>query len=468
MASKALDIGSRLELFVDYELIESLKGASLQLQKPQPAGAVLRFDAPWEGLFSGVITVIKDEDRYRMYYRGYPRVERGGDAADVQCTCYAESSDGLTFTKPDLGLAEWSGTRRNNVIMAGEGAGVVTHNFSPFLDTRPGVRGEERLKAIAGTHPHGLFVLASADGIHWRKLSDAPVITSQAFAFDSQNVAFWSQHEGCYVTYFRTWRKVNGRDMRWVSRATSEDFLHWSAHQEMDDGDAPVEEIYTQQTHPYFRAPHLYISLAARFWPDKQVVTDEQARQIGVHEEYYADCSDGVLMTSRGGNRYDRTFLESFLRPGPGYENWVSRTNYPGLGVVPTGPGEMSMYAHRHYGQPTSHVGRFTLRTDGFASVHAPYAGGELVTKPLAFSGSRLMINYATSAAGSILVEIQDAQGRPVPGYELGQCRQICGDEIERVVAWQGGSDVSPLAGQPIQLEFGMKDADLYSLRFLP
>jgi len=463
-----MDIGSRLELFVDNFLIESLKGASLRQKKPQPAGVALRFNRPWEGLFAGVVTVIKDEEHYRMYYRGYPRIGEGGDRSDIQCTCYAQSSDGITFEKPDLGLLEWCGTRHNNVILAGGERGIVGHNFSPFLDSRVHVAEDQRYKAISGVHPEGVFVFASPDGTRWRRLSDRPAVTSKEFAFDSQNVAFWSQHEECYVMYFRTWRKVGNQDIRWVSRATAEDFLHWSAPVQMDCGDAPVEQLYTQQTHPYFRAPHIYISLAARFWPDKQVVTDEQAKQISVHEDYYHDCSDAVLMTSRGGNRYDRTFLESFIRPGPGYQNWVSRANYPGLGVVPTGPGEMSLYVQRCYAQPTSHVGRLVLRTDGFASVHAPYAGGDLITKPLTFAGSRLVVNYATSAAGSIRVEIQDAAGKPLSGYDLKEALEICGDEIERTVAWQKGADVSALAGASIRLRFVMKDADLYSLRFVP
>jgi hypothetical protein len=224
--------------------------------------------------------------------------------------------------------------------------------------------------------------------------------------------------------------------------------------------------LYTQQTHPHFRAPHLYIALAARFWPGKRALDAEQAAAIDVHESYWGDVSDGVLMTSRGGNRYDRTFLESFIRPGLDPGNWVSRTNYPALGVVPTGPAEMSLYAHCHYGQPTCHVARYTLRTDGFASLNALYGGGEMITHPLDFRGGELVLNYSTSAAGEVRVELQDVAGHALPGYALEDCLPIFGDHIERAVAWQSGADVSALAGRPVRLRFGMRDADLYSLRF--
>ena len=172
-------------------------------------------------------------------------------------------------------------------------------------------------------------------------------------------------------------------------------------------------------------------------------------------------------MTSRAGTtRYDFALRESFIRPGIGINNWTTRTNYPVCGVVQTGPEEMSLYVHRNYGQETAHLERMTLRLDGFTSLHAPYQGGEMLTHPLKFSGSRLEINYSTSAAGSLRVEIQEPKGQPITGFSLDECPEILGDEILRIVSWRGGSDVSSLAGKAVRLRFVMKDADLYSIRF--
>ena len=116
--------------------------------------------------------------------------------------------------------------------------------------------------------------------------------------------------------------------------------------------------------------------------------------------------------------------------------------------------------------QETWHVERLLLRVDGFVSVTAPYSGGTLLTKPFVFDGGTLEINYSTSAAGSVGIEVQNADGQTIPGYALADCREIVGDEIERVVAWTGGTDVKPLSGQTVRLRFEMKDADLYSFRF--
>lgn len=403
-----------------------------------------------------------DEGRLRAYYRGRPIA--GRDGTDDEVTCYAESSDGVNWTKPDLGIYEIHGSRENNVVLSGETP--ASHNFCPFLDSNPDGLAKQRYKALGGTSA-GLIGYVSADGLHWQRIQETPVFTKGIF--DSQNVAFYSETEQQYVCYFRTWTETGYGGFRTVSRATSKDFLNWSDPVAMTFGDRPYEHLYTNQTHPYFRAPHIYLGVAARFMPGRQVLSAEEAVRIGVDRNYFKDCSDAVLLSTRGGNRYDRTFMESFVRPGLGLENWVSRTNYPALGIVPTGDGQLSFYLQKNYGQPTSHLKRYTLRTDGFASVHAGFDSGEMVTKPIAFSAKenvRLRLNFATSAAGSIQVELQDSDGRALPGFSLADSPALIGDAIERTVTWNSDSKLGSLAGKPIRVRFVLKDADIYSMQF--
>ncbi len=455
-----VNLGNRLELFTDSFLIDRMEGTVLLMHSPKDEGIVMFFDKPWEGAFSAYVTVIKDGDLFRLYYRGMPEAGKDGGAGET--TCYAESRDGIHWVKPSLGLFEVRGTRDNNVILAD--AAPVTHNFCPFLDTRPGVLPERRYKALGGTSQSGLIAWCSPDGIHWKKMQEAPVFTQGAF--DSQNVSFWSEHEQKYLCYFRTWTKVNGVNFRMVSRTTSDDFIHWTAPVEMDFGNTPREQLYTNQTAPYFRAPHIYISVAARFMPHRQVLTEEQAHRLHVDPGYFRDCSDAVLMTSRGGNRYYRTFMEGYIRPGIGLDNWVSRSNYPALNIVQTGPAEMSLYVNQDYAQPTAHLHRYSLRLDGFVSAHAPYRGGEMITKPFRFGGDTLFINFSTSAAGFVKVEIQDESGIPLEGYSLDEAREIIGNEIEKPVSWKQGSNLRKVTGKTVRLRFVMKDADLYSICF--
>lgn len=150
------DIGNRLELFVDKQRIETLRDVRLVLHEPRRMETVLELNDPWDGKYAGYFTVFKDGDRFRMYYRGWD------DVADApQVACYAESSDGLRFTKPKLGLFDFKGSKQNNIVLMGppkEG----THNFTPFKDTRPGVASDEQYKALGGGP---LFAYASGDGL---------------------------------------------------------------------------------------------------------------------------------------------------------------------------------------------------------------------------------------------------------------------------------------------------------------
>ncbi|MBI4890204.1 MAG: hypothetical protein HY821_06225 [Acidobacteria bacterium] len=458
-----MNIRQRRELFVDRELIEELRGVRLELARPVDAGPALVLDRPWEGAFSAYTTALQDGSLFRLYYRGVPASGQDGNPEEV--TCCAESKDGISWRRPELDFYTVRGAQVNNVILAA--SAPYSHNFSPFVDRRPGVPPGERYKALAGVHKTGLRAFISADGLKWKALREEPVLPPpKEFALDSQNISFWSEAEQKYLLYFRTWKKIGGQNYRWVSRATSENFVDWSAPEQMTYGDAPPEHLYTNQTSPYFRAPHIYVGICARFMPGRQVLNAEQAAAVGVDPKYFRDCSDAVLVTSRGGNQYRREFMEAFLRPGVGYENWVSRSNYPALNLVQTGASTMAFYVNRNYGQPTAYLRRYELRLDGLASARAGYAGGEIVTRPLAFEGSRLELNYSTSAPGSVRVEIQDAGGQPVPGYSAGEGRELIGDEVERVYSWSGGESVHALRGRAVRLRFLLRDADLFAFRF--
>ena len=495
MEDVPINIGSRRELFVDHYLIDKLDDASLKLHEPHPAGVAVAFDEPWEDWLCFFTTVLKDGDICRMYYD-----------TQIGFICCAESTDGIHWTKPRLGIVEFDGSTANNIIVSE--AWKEHTRLCPFVDKRAGVPADERFKANAVYHTKaavyeanaaqkanaargGLLGYVSPDGIRWRKLRDEPIVPSTVVnAFDSQNVMFWSEVEECYVLYAR--HMEGGR--RATMRATSKDFRDWTQPTLMTYSDTgattPSANLYTNQTQPYFRAPHIYISLPGRiFFADtKHVVREDEiaaARQRVVspelrrfveqnmshHREHHqhgaGDHADAVLLTTRAGStRFDFTFLESFIRPGIGLANWTTRTNYPACGLIQTSPTELSLYVQRHFGQRTSHLERMTLRLDGFASVHAPYACGQMLTKPLTFSGRELEINYSTSAAGSVRVELQRPDGSPVAGHSLAECVVMTGDSIEQVVQWRGEDDLDELSGKPIRLKFAMKDADLYSLRF--
>lgn len=426
-ADEIREIGSRRELFVDHFLIDKLQGTQLKLHEPQLTPPM---SEPADNLEYG--TVIKDGDLFRLYTREARGSKFDGDTTEV--TRYSESRDGIHWTKPNLGLVEVDGSRDNNVILH---EAPFCHNFAPMLDTRPGVPATERFKALAGTVKSMLYAFVSEDGIHWHKWRNEPVIRyTKEYAFDSQNVSFWSESEGCYVCYFRHFLD---KKLRSICRTTSKDFENWTEPVPMKPN-FPGEHLYTSLTHPYFRAPHIYIATPTRFHPGR------------------GESTDILFMTARGDSAYDRTFREAFIRPGLDPARWGNRSNYAAWNVVPTGPTEMSIY--------TTPFRRFTLRTDGFASVHAGADEGEMLTHPLRFTGQTLVVNYSTSAGGSLKVEIQDAAGKPLPGYSLADCKPLVGDAIEQPVQWNKSGDVSTLGENPVRLRFVMQESDLFALKF--
>jgi len=347
-----------------------------------------------------------------------------------------------------LGLVEFQGSKQNNIIWAGAG----THNFVPFRDTNPQCPPGARYKAVArgeGQDSRKLFAFRSADGLHWQPLAETPILTQGAF--DSQNLAFWDTVRQEYRCYFRDFR--DGR--RDIKVAVSPDFLHWTAPDWLQFPGAPQEHLYTNAVMPYYRAPHLLIGFPTRYLPERDSLTE------------------GLFMSSRDGRTFHR-WPEAFLRPGLNQDKWHNRSNYIWWGLVetpsslPGGGNELSLYGNEGYyfESQAAKTRRYTCRIDGFVSLHASLAGGEVLTKPLVFEGDELHINFSTSAAGRVQVQIEDLDGRPAAGFAFSDCPAIYGDALEHTVKWQQGSDVHALAGRPVRLRLALHDADLYAFGF--
>ncbi len=485
-----LNIGNRLELLVDQHLIEELSGVEFRLHQPRPAETSIVFDQDWEGNTSGYASLMKTENGFRIYYRGHslPSYAIAGTLQPgerivpehAETVCVVESRDGVGWSRPKLGLFEFNGSRANNIVWTGPGA----HNFYPFRDLNPDVRPEEAYKAVASfrsassppplpseadakahydyfqrndTLP-ALYLFTSPDGIHWKRAGEAPIITDGAF--DSLNLAFWDELRKEYVALYRDFE----HGVRSFKIARSADFRIWTKGEWADFGTAPRFHLYTIGAIPYERAPHIYLGIPRRYLPWRTYFREMDRETPGV--------SDALLMSSRDGVAWT-LFPEAFINPGPNPRNWSHRANTPLPGFVQISDSEMSMYIERDYTFASNRVERMVLRKDGFVSLRAGYPGGEWTSKPIIFSGSELILNYSTSANGSIRVEIQDAAtGLPIPGFVLEDSPLIFGDQVSGSVNWgheKGMTDRAPLRalqGRAIRLRFVMKDADLYSLQF--
>lgn len=431
-------VGSRLEPFVDDHLIDRLVGsARLEVQQPEPKELVFTADKPWEGNTSAYYTLFQDGDRYRMYYRGAHFDESTKKEAHREVTCYAESRDGIHWNRPELGLFEFDGSKRNNIVWDGPG----THNFTPFLDTNPACPPDAKYKALAGEGRPGLSAFKSADGIHWSRMNEAPVITKGAF--DSQNLAFWHGHAGIYREYHREFRVI--RD---IMTGTSADFLNWTDPVFITIAGAPRQHLYTNAIMPYFRAPHILIGFPTRFLPE--------------HEQV-----EPTFMASRDGYSF-RRYEEAVIPRTAPKDRDGNRSNYMtwGLLQLPGHNGELSVYGtEAYYTGPGSRVRRFAYRLDGFVALHAGSEAGEAITRPIRFDGSRLVLNARTNPSGTIRVELQDADGVPLTGFRASEAKAFQGDQTALTVSWPDG-ELASLAGRAVRLRFLLENADLFSFRF--
>ncbi len=185
-----------------------------------------------------------------------------------------------------------------------------------------------------------------------------------------------------------------------------------------------------------------------------------------IHPRYGLAVTDCVFIASRNGTDFHR-FGEAFMRPEiENGRNWVYGDCYPARGVSITkspfqgAPDELSMYINtNHWMGIPSTLDRYSIRMDGFASLHAGANEEHAVTKIFTFQGKELFINFETSAMGFMQFTIQD-----LTGNECSSC-EVFGNSLDRKVHFDG-KDLASFAEKPVQMHIRMRDADIYSLQF--
>ena len=480
--SKPINIGSRRELFVDESLIAEHKGIEFKLHQPVARETVMTYDKPWEGSGSDFQVIFRDGDIIRMYYTAAQLTNTAGDkiGGHQAYAAYAESKDGINWVRPDLGLFEFNGSKHNNIVWS------MSHfdNFTPFKDPNPNCKPDEKYKAVA-SGLGGLFAFKSADAIHWSYLSDKPIIVKGKF--DTQNNAFWDPIRKKYWCYIRDFHDSTGaritdlvKGIRDIRVASSTDFLNWSDPQLVKFTDSIDVPLYTNQVVPYYRAPHLFVGFPLRYIDRTfseaamKALPDPTHRQnrMKFSPRYGTVLTNGLFMTSYDGLLFKR-WDEPFIPAGPERSNnWVYGDGLQNLGLIetpaqdPTASPEISVYSIEGHWKDNTTLRRYSIRLDGFVSINASHKGGEFITKNLTFLGKNLSLNFATSVSGSILIELQDMNGKPLPGYAISDCDELFGDTTDRIVTWKNKSDVSDLAGKTIRVRMVLNGADVYSMKF--
>lgn len=295
-------------------------------------------------------------------------------------------------------------------------------------------------------------------------------------AFDSLNTAIWDKQSKKYRCWFRgfhgatDWCITGGiRDIRYME---SVDFKNWSEEKQIEINSPHDFQLYTNNMGRYYRSERIFIGFPTRYyerksWSDNyEQLCGKENRQLRMQNEPRIGLAitDCMFMTSRDGENWERFDEEAFLGGGPenGF-NWVYGDAYLAYGMTETvgenGDMELSMYApDGHWCHRPTRLYRYTIRLDGFASFRSGYTQSRILTKPFTFDGGQMEVNFKTSAAGGVYVNVLDSDGNSIDGY---QSCELFGDTTSRKVNFD--KSLVDLNGRTVRLEFLLSDADIYS-----
>ncbi len=478
-----LNIGSDRQLFTDGYIIDRTD-AEKRLNPPQKREIVFTFNAPWEESGTVYHNIVKKPDgTYFMYYKAYHTgTDPSGRTRNLRHICLLESKDGILWERPKLNINPLF--KDSNIITST----FDYDNFFCFYDTNPACREDERYKALIGEWNNGLYVALSSDGIHFKfhtytvSCDDAErrdrgllMLKSETEChFDTLNTVYFK--DGVYHAFVRGLHR--GQDyqpqvlsdddhtvIRDIRHTTSTDFYTWSAPRPLKYEDSFDYELYTNGILPYYRTKNDLVAIATRYvirekWnasfdrlPNAE---DRRTRSRGM------SLTDTVFMTSRNGMDFIR-YNEMFLTPGQEQDgNWAYGDCYVCVGMVET-PSEikgqdpyLSLFCPERV-NGKSVLYRYTLRLDGFVSYIAPLEKKTLTTKPFIFKGSRLLLNFRTSAIGSIRITLSSRDG------EI-HSDEIFGDKVDRIIDFIDGS-LSQFEGKEAVMTFEMSDAEIFSFK---
>ncbi len=473
-----MKIGNKKQYFWDYNFADKTKTtARLVMHKPVKKDAVIVHDEPWEGPEAIYHNIIKDGDIYRMYY--LTRCEEVNGLIVPGRVCYAESRDGMHWHKPALGLRAYKNMLDTNIIL--DDTDDLLDNFFVFLDTAPGVSDKERYKGIAVSYMGAktaedvaLWCWTSTDGIHFKK----DFIMTDEGTFDSLNTVVYDSGAGEYYCYFRGHHKnENGEDFRDVRVMKSKDFRNWTDPQRITFQTENDFQLYTNGVFRLVENPDVSVGLATRYverkeWTpnyDELCGREKRRYQMELWEPRAGlAITDCLFMTSVDGYHWHR-FDEAWLTPGiEEKDNWVYGDCYPCIGLVEDEtygygePKEWSIFMKEgHRSMKPAVLYRHVIRKDGFVSLHSDYEESRVFTKDFEYQSGTMYLNFSTSAAGHIFVNVLDENDKPIDGYT--SC-ELFGDSVCRKVVFD--KDMELLKGKKIKLEFLMSDAELYSVVF--
>lgn len=466
-------LGSRKHVFIDGAMVASMAGLEFRPQPPQARQETdFRNNRPWEptprmgSTIPDVCSIWDEGDEVRMLY-----TNSGMWGGKPHAICYAASRDGLHWEKPALRLQAWDGTLATNIVLSHASQGSIIKDPNPATPT------EERYKYIAWTYYRGYYVYTSPDGLHFRRNETVAL----PFDTDGSTTFFWDDQRGIYQAYVRCVSMDRTGRRRAGHIEIADLFTPWPFKPQprpfIDDlvlarpalGELPIidtgGQVYRMKARKYAWAPDVYLAFPWRYVADANIrpgsflmVSRDGTNWSRYEDPYYFP----------GGWKFnDRTVLEALMEDAlirRGNELWQYGT------VRFTEHGGAIYGGVEHEGGVHDRLLRLVQRLDGFVAVTPAKDGqgtGTLVTRPFTFAGDHLELN-ADASAGSMRVELQDAEGRALPGFALADSRILREDGTALITGWNSKPDLASLAGRTVRLKFELRNARLFAFQFRP
>ena len=467
---ETLDTGSQRQLFLDDFIIERIDGLKRVIHQPVKRGAVIKPDQPWETSLQTRCSPAWDAERKLFKLWLITSTNIPGFAG----TSYAESKDGVHWTKPVLKQTKINGSLENNFLAVVPGDtwpknGIENVVLDPD-DPDPG-RRYKGFYGVIGRRP-----MVSPDGIRWTLLK-TPVLPSS----DESNMSYDRVNKMFIATL-----KQGGPFGRSHRIRTSHNFVEWSdtgvlfhadeqdqqfakkniearmANQKLQQPVKNVPADYNADIYNFgvFRYEGLYIGMPAVYHATGKL----KANTDGFHLIQLA-CSRDLKHWIRLGDR------QPFIGPSPVGPGVFDRTQL----LPPSAPVERGNELWFYYtgikyraspenaDEKVGAVCLAVLRRDGFVSMTAGKKAGQLITKSFIATGTRLLLNVDLTDGGKATIEVLDETKQVIPGFERSGSVPLRGRSIEQTVRWTTKSNWSQLSGRRVRLRIGLRNADLYA-----
>ena len=493
------------QYFLDDTILEWVKNIKRthHIAAKHESNPVIRRDQPWEVWphLNTTVTLLREEDgRFRCWYLDFTNLSFEGGGAEASYNpqlSYAESTDGVRWDKPALGMVQADGIDTNRLDWEGApGQPVALSVIRDPVDPDPQRRYKmaylpeghninvPKRTTVGHSHSLGLCLAYSADGLRWQHEPANPV--SRIWGSDVLTLIYDDELER-YVIYGRVhyaaesgnpagdqWftRYYPAQPNGWIPkraiyRIESEDLLNWTepkrvlapgSFHNLDD------QFYSMA---YFRMGRYHCGLMPVF---HTVDNTKDVELVYSHDGFeWHHFANGPWVIPRGGEgTWDEFQADTVIPPlKVGDQHFVFYAgadfhhDWPHVGKL---QGLDTPEADYTFDQINEGLGLAMFRADGFVSLDAGLREGIVNTKPFFARGEKLIINARCEKNGYIEVEMADIMDEAWEGFTHTDCDRFTGDDTAHVVSWQGQSRVNLVLGYT-RVRFYMKNAELYSFR---